>query len=279
MYDFHTPEPVQLRLEFGAGDILIAATETERSTVEVIARRDDEATREAVAETRVEQRGDTIVIEGLRRSTFFRRGPQLELHITVPEHSILQAKIESADVTVTGAMSDVDVKTGSGDVRLDTVSGDASIQTGSGDVEIEHAGRSTRVQGGSSDVQIREADGSLTASTGSGDIEIGRVAGRVQVNSGSGDVQIREPGPEVAVNTASGDQSIGRVSQGSVRANAASGDIRVGVAAGTAAWLSINSLSGSVSSELDGAEEPQPGEETVEIRVNTVSGDINLTRA
>jgi len=79
MYDFHTPEPVQLRLEFGAGDILIAATETERSTVEVIARRDDEATREAVAETRVEQRGDTIVYPvteepwGVRR--FFAADP------------------------------------------------------------------------------------------------------------------------------------------------------------------------------------------------------------
>ena len=258
MYDFHTPEPVKLRIEFGAGDISITASETERSTVEVISDRDDEGTRDAVAETRVEQRGDTIVIEGPRRSTFFRRGPQLELHITVPEHSMLQAKIESADLTVTGALSDVDVKTGSGDVRIDTVSGDASVQTGSGDLEIEHAGRSTRVQGGSSDVRIREADGSVNASTGSGDIEIERVAGRAQVNSGSGDVQIREPSQEVAVNTASGDQFIGRVVHGSVRANAASGDVRVGVATGTAAWLSINSLSGSVSSELDGAEEPQP---------------------
>jgi DUF4097 and DUF4098 domain-containing protein YvlB len=83
----------------------------------------------------------------------------------------------------------------------------------------------------------------------------------------------------VSVNTASGDQNIARVAQGRVRCNAASGDIRIGIAEGTAVWLSVNSISGSVRSELDGAAPPEEGEPTVEVRANTVSGDIELVRA
>lgn len=279
MYEFSTPEPVQLRIEFGSGDIRIEATEIDRTTVEIRSKRDDESSREAIAETKVEQRGDTIVVESPRRSALFRRGPQLQLRVVVPADSALQAKIESADLTVSGPLAEANVKSGSGDVRLESVSGDTSVQSGSGDVEIASCGRSARLQTGSGDLRIHEAAGNLNTTTGSGDVEIGRVDGTAQINSGSGDVKVQEAGSEVSVNTASGDQYIGRVTRGRVRSNAASGDIYVGVADGTAAWLSVNSLTGSVSSQLDSAEEPAPGEETVELRVNTVSGDIHLSRA
>ena len=279
MYEFHTPEPVRLRIEFGAGGIEVDSTETDRTTVEVTTRRDDEASQEAVAETRVEQRGGDIVIEGPRRSAFFRRGPQLQLRVRVPSDSGLEAKIESADLTVTGRLTDVGVKTGSGDVRLDTVTGDTTIQSGSGDVEIQSAGTSTRLQSGSGAVRLRTAAGGVSTSTGSGDIAIDQVSGALQANSGSGDVRVGSAGGDVSVNTASGDQHIARVDHGRVRSNAASGDIRIGIADGTAAWLSVNSLSGSVRSELDGAAPPEDGEPAVEVRANTVSGDIELVRA
>ena len=279
MYEFHTPEPVRLRIEFGAGDIDVAATDTDHTTVEVTARREDEGSREAVAETRVEQRGSDIVVEAPRRSAFFRRGPQLQLRVRVPSDSGLEAKIESADLAVAGRLTDASVKTGSGDVRLDTVTGDTTVQSGSGDVEIQSAGTTTRLQSGSGDVRLRHADGGVNASSGSGDITIDQVAGALQANSGSGDVRVGSAGGGVSVNTASGDQHIGRVARGRVRSNAASGDIHIGIAEGTAAWLSVNSLSGSVRSELDGAVPPEDGEPTVEIRVNTVSGDIELVRS
>jgi hypothetical protein len=44
-------------------------------------------------------------------------------------------------------------------------------------------------------------------------------------------------------------------------------------------WLDVNTLSGSVSSALSGGEPPVEGEEAVELRVDTVSGDISLARA
>ncbi|MDQ3164816.1 MAG: DUF4097 domain-containing protein [Actinomycetota bacterium] len=280
MYEFHTPEPVRLRLELGSGEIRIATTETDRTTVEVTSQRDNEAGREAVAETRVEQRGRDIVIEAPRKSaSFFRSGPQLQVHVRVPHASQLEAKIHSADLEVTGQLIDVNVKTGSGDVRLDTAIEDTNVQSGSGDIELERGGRETRTQSGSGDVRIRHADGSVKVSTGSGDIGVDHAGGPVHLNSGSGDVQLADAAADVSVNTASGDQYLGRVRRGRVRSNAASGDIHIGVAEGTAAWLSVNSLSGSVHSELDGAEPPNDDEDTVEVRVNTVSGDITLVRS
>jgi len=279
MYEFHTPEPVRLRIELGAGDIEVEAADTDRTTVELSVRGDHQGSAEAVAETRVEQRGSDIVVEAPRRTSSFRRSPRLQLRVRVPSDSELRAKIESADVTVTGRLTDVSIKTGSGNVRLDTITGDTTIQSGSGDIEIQSAGNATRLQSGSGDVRLRAAAGSVNASTGSGDITVDGVAGQLQASSGSGDVRVGSADGGVAVNTASGDQHIARVAQGRVRSNAASGDIRIGIAEGTAAWLSVNSISGSVRSELDGTAPPEDGEPTVEVRVNTVSGDIDLVRA
>lgn len=279
MYEFNTPDPVRLRIEFGAGDIAIEATDTDRTTVQVSALRDDEVSREAAAETRVEQHGRDVVVEAPRRSGFLRRGPHLKLRVRIPSGSDLEAKTESADLTSAGWLNDVSIKTGSGDLRLETVTGDTSIQSGSGDVEIDAAGNVTRLQSGSGDLRLGRATGSVNARTGSGDIAIDEVSGPLQANSGSGDLRVGSAEGDVSVNTASGDQYLGRVVAGQLRCNAASGDVRIGIAEGTAAWLSVNSLSGSVRSELNGSEPPAADEPTVEVRVNTVSGDIELVRA
>jgi DUF4097 and DUF4098 domain-containing protein YvlB len=279
MYEFPTPDPVRLRIEFGAGDIEIEAIDTTTSTVRLDPYRDDDASREALEKTTVEQRGGEIRIETPRKSSIFRRGAKLRARITVPTGSGIEAKIESADLTASGDYRSVVVKTGSGDVRLDTVDGETSVQSGSGDVDVTRTGDRARIQAGSGDIAIRTSRGQVSISTGSGDIRVDEAADAVQANSGSGDIQIGDAQGDVSVNTASGDQSIGRAHRGRVRSNAASGDIQIGIASGTAAWLEINSISGSVHSELDGSEPPGEDEETVQVKANSVSGDITLTRS
>lgn len=278
MYEFHTPQAPRLRIEIGSGDIEIEATQTDRTTVEITARA-DEAGQEAIAETRVEQRGNDIVIEAPRRSSFFRRGPELRVHVVLPVQSQLDARVNSADLHTSGRLMTATVKTGSGDVRLDTVTEDTHVQAGSGDIEIQVAGLSTKVQSGSGDVRIRQSRGQLNVNTGSGDIEVDRAESPVQLSTGSGDIRVGDAAGSVSTNSASGDQLIARVASGRVRSNSASGDVHIGVTDGTAAWLDVNTLSGSVHSELDGAEPPADDDDTVEVRVNTVSGDITLVRA
>jgi DUF4097 and DUF4098 domain-containing protein YvlB len=279
MYEFSTSEPVRLRLELGAGDIEIDAVETDTSTVRLDAYRDDDASRDVLERTIVEQRGNEIRVESPRKSSFFRRGIKLRARITVPVGSSVEAKTDSADLSASGSLANAIVKTGSGDIRLDHVDEETSVATGSGDVDLASGGATTRVESGSGDLSIRHARGRVNVSTGSGDIRVGAADDTVQANSGSGDIKVGEAHGDVALNTASGDQQITRAERGRVRCNAASGDITIGIADGTAAWLEVNSISGSVQSQLDGAEPPGEDEETVQVKANTVSGDIVLVHA
>jgi DUF4097 and DUF4098 domain-containing protein YvlB len=64
--------------------------------------------------------------------------------------------------------------------------------------------------------------------------------------------------------------------RGSLTAKNASGDIRVGIPAGTPVWTDVSSLTGRIGSDLEGAGQPEPGQDYVEVRAKTVSGDIVL---
>ena len=99
------------------------------------------------------------------------------------------------------------------------------------------------------------------------------------MRSASGDVAVREADGSVNVRTASGDVRIESVRRGTVEIDSASGDVDVAVAVGTAAWLDVQALSGSVSSSLDPTDAPGDDAETVSIHAHTLSGDIRIRRA
>ena len=67
-----------------------------------------------------------------------------------------------------------------------------------------------------------------------------------------------------------------RMRRGQLTAKNVSGDIRVGVPAGVPVWTDITSLTGSVRSNLEGAGEPEEGQDFIELRARTVSGDVHL---
>jgi hypothetical protein len=55
--------------------------------------------------------------------------------------------------------------------------------------------------------------------------------------------------------------------------------VEVGIRDGVAAWLDLDTRFGKVHNDLDAAEQPAPGEETVEVRARTSFGDITVRRA
>lgn len=69
------------------------------------------------------------------------------------------------------------------------------------------------------------------------------------------------------------------VADRTVRVETGSGDVQVTVVGGTAVWMDVISLSGSVHSALARSEPPREGEDTVALHINTVSGDISLAHA
>jgi DUF4097 and DUF4098 domain-containing protein YvlB len=279
MHEFDTPGPVRLRIKAQSGDINVMAVDASTTSVDVQPGAGD-AARELAEQTTVEQRGDDIVVLVPRRSgSFFRRMPSLDISVRVPIDSSIDAELNAGDLVSSGSLAAVRVKTGSGDIRLDTVTESTDVATGSGDVSVHDSRGSTRLSTGSGDIGLQSAGGRAALSTGSGDVRVRAAAGSVDIKTGSGDVQVDDAYAGVSIKSGSGDQQVGRAVRGRVDCQTASGDVHVGIAEGTAAWLDVHSLTGTVSSQLGETGPPSEGEETVEVRANTVNGDVTVVRA
>jgi DUF4097 and DUF4098 domain-containing protein YvlB len=84
----------------------------------------------------------------------------------------------------------------------------------------------------------------------------------------------------VDAKSSNGTIRIGQVARDSVTLRTAAGDLEIGVAAGTAAWLDLNTGHGRVHNGLDAiGQVPEQSEETVEVRAHTSFGDITVRRS
>jgi hypothetical protein len=261
-FDQSTPVNVALRLHRGVADI--TAADTPGIQVQVTALDGSDVSRESAETMNVALEGDTLLVQVPDHLSWsLRRAPKLRVVIKVPAGSNLQAKLASADMRAMGDYGMVQTDFASGDTYVERVAGDAELRTASGDVRIDRVG------------------GGLRVGSASGDIRIGDVVGDVSLSAASGDVTARSVGGSLQSKTASGDVEIGRIRTGTTTINSASGDVKVGVAAGTGVWLDLNTASGSTKSDLtmDDAAPAAGQQATLELRVRTASGDITINRA
>jgi DUF4097 and DUF4098 domain-containing protein YvlB len=261
-----TPGPLRLRLGLPSGDIDITTWDEPRTEVEIAPVRDDEAGRRAASEVRHELRrrgsGHELVLEAPKGGLFGFRDTSLRFTIRAPHGVEVDANAASADITARGRVGNVEVQTASGDTTAESVEGDATVRTASGDIDLGDVTGRARVNGVS------------------GDIRIGAVRGDATVMLVSGDLQLRSADADVTAKSVSGDLTLETVRRGSVRAQSVSGDITIGVARGVNIWMDVSSLSGDTVSELETIDEPGSGDTVaIEIRANSTSGDIRLTRA
>jgi DUF4097 and DUF4098 domain-containing protein YvlB len=283
---FQTPGETRLDIRLGAGEVRLETAKVQETTVELEPLRDNDASKAAIENARVELRergaGHEVVIDVRDRGKGFgfSKGAEVLVAVTSPEGTSVEAKTGSAEVEGRGRFGSVEVETGSGDVEFGEIALDANINAASGDVQLGSVGGNARVNTASGDTQVRSIGGDAKINSASGDVQIREVQGELSVNSASGDVQIREAASSVGVNTASGDQQIGSVTTGKVTLKSASGDLKVGIREGSTLWVDARSRSGEVTSELPVSELPPDGDgPTVELRANTMSGDITVARA
>ena len=266
---FDTTGHVSLYVETGSGEVVVQTHAEDR----VLVRVDGDDAEEAA----VEQRGDKIVVIGpQRRGGFFSGNRRLDVHVTVPDGTDLTTKLGSADLVARGSLGVAALRSGSGDIRLETAGSEVQIESGSGDVSLGVVAGDLRTKAGSGNVSVRELGGAGTISTGSGDVDVQHASGDVHVKTGSGNLRVHNPEGDVSLSTASGDLTVDLMGTGQLAAKNVSGDIRVGVPGGVPVWTDISTLSGSVRSNLSGAGQPEEGQEFLELRAKTVSGDIVL---
>lgn len=268
---FPTPGPTSLFVEIGAGLVRVRATGTTETEVVVEGRDAEDVT--------VEQRGSQIVVVAPRRRVgFFGSGEDLTVTVTLPTDSDLTTRLGSADLDAEGRFGRARLKSGSGDVRVETLAADAVVHAGSGDVEVGSSLGDLRVKTGSGSVQLGRVTGSSVIVSGSGRITIDTAEDATVAKTGSGDVRIGEVSSDVSISSGSGDLEVGRARRGVVKAKTASGDVRVGVPEGIPVWTDVSCVTGSLRSDLAGAGRPEEGQDYIEIRATTVSGDIGLTQ-
>lgn len=269
-YAFSTPEPVELYVENGSGAVSITAADVSESKVHVDGKRADEVT--------VTQDGGqiSVIAPKWRASGIFSGDQSLVMTISVPTRSRVVVKSGSADVDATGLVGGARVKCGSGNVTLERLVDVGVVDTGSGDVEISDAADELRVRSGSGDVHLGEVRATAAVSTGSGDVVIDHSIGSVVVKTGSGNLEIADAEGDVAMKTGSGDTVIRAARRGRITSKGASGNVRIGIPAGTPVWTDVTTVTGRLHSSIEGVGQPEPGADHVELRASTVSGDVVL---
>lgn len=262
MYEFPSPAPVAAQIRVRSGIVEIVAEQRDTVTVDIEPETGSEGAREAAERTRVELRDGRLLVDSPEPTGWLiRRAPRIRVHIRLPIDSSIHLRTASADLTAHGRYASAVVNTASGDVYLEQVTGDVSANTASGDVRFAEVGGHLRVNAASGDLAAQQVDGDVTAT------------------SASGAITLEQVGAGVSATTASGDIHIGTARRGEIRINSASGDVVVGVAAGTGVWLDLSTLSGATRSDLDVAGDTSlVARQDLTVRVKTMSGDIDIRR-
>lgn len=271
---FDTPQPIELHVENGRGRIDVTATGTHETSVRITGDRADEFEVRDLDDGREPRR--IAIIAPRREAGFFGRDHRADVVVVMPAASGLVVKSGSADVATHGQLSALRVDSGSGDVSVELVDGPARLQTGSGDIDVAHLSGEGQVKSGSGDVQVRRADASLVVSTGSGDVRVGAAHASIAIKTGSGDAHLAALSDDLVYTTGSGDLVVDSADAGRITAKTASGDVRVGVAAGTPVWTDIRTVSGRLHSDLPSTGEPADDQPFLEVRATTASGDVSL---
>jgi DUF4097 and DUF4098 domain-containing protein YvlB len=267
---FSTPEPAVLFIELGSGNVSVQASDVDQTVIDVTGHKAEEVV--------VEQRGHEIVVIAPKRVGFMSNTRDLNVIVTCPTNSELATRLGSADTVATGTLGWVKLHNGSGDISVETVSAEALIKTGSGDIKVLAIEGSANLASGSGDIQVDRIEGPAQVSTGSGDVQIAYAGATLSLKSGSGDLRVHDASGDVLLASGSGELQVDRFPSGKLTAKNASGDIRVGIPAGIPVWTDITSVSGRVTSTLDGAGQPAEGQDYVEVRAKPVSGDVVLNQ-
>jgi hypothetical protein len=278
---FATPEPISVTIELRAGDVQIIATDRTDTLVEVRpSDESDESDVEAAQKTRVEYADGVLLVRGLkaRAIDFSKKTRSVDVLIELPAGSQVHSDMSVADVRSTGVLGECRFKASVGHFRLDRT-GPLRLET-LGHVTVEAVDGDADVATGTGRVQLGHVSGAVVVKNSNGHTEIGTVAGELRVRSANGDISVDRAGAKVDAKTANGSIRIGEVVRASVTLNTSSGDLEIGIAEGTAAWLDLKTGHGRVRNSLDDVSgAPAKSDETVEIRANTSYGEITIRRS
>ncbi|MBM7774223.1 DUF4097 and DUF4098 domain-containing protein YvlB [Actinokineospora baliensis] len=283
MPTFATPEPISVTLELGVvGEVRVAATDRTDTVVEVRpSDAADESDVKAASQVRVEYANGTLLVKGpkSRAFDFSRKSRSVEVTIDLPTGSRVSGDVQVGGLRGEGLLGETRFKSATGNIRLERT-GPLRLDTAAGHITVGRAAGNAEIHTGSGKVAVGEVDGAAVVKNSNGTTEIDVVTGDLRVRAANGDISVERAGSGVDAKSANGGVRVGQVVRGTVVLATSIGDIEVGIAEGTAAWLEADTGFGQVRNELTSADrKPADSGETVEVRARTSHGDITIRRS
>ena len=280
MPNFETPEPISVTIELGVADVQITASDRTDTLVEVRpSDESDESDVKAAQQVRVDYTNGTLQVTGPKRVfDFSRKTRSVDVSIELPTGSQVSAEIQAGDFHSAGRLGECRFKTGAGNAQLERT-GPLRLNTGAGHLTVDGVAGDAEFSTGTGKVRVGDIEGTAVVKSSNGDIVLDAVAGDVRARTANGEISIDRAGAGVEAKTANGGIRLGEGVRGTVVLGTAAGNLEIGIAKGTAAYLDLNTGFGTVDSELEGAEAPTERGETVEVRGRTGFGDIWVRRA
>lgn len=286
MQRFDTPGHVRLLLHNPSGWAHVTCDTNASTEVELVALSPESEPAVEAAEVRCWKAGADDVVEiripeqHLAGWRALLGGSRSGVGVTLrcPPGSDLAVTSASADLVVSGDLGELRSQSASGDVEVASLSGSSTVRTASGDVRLRWAGGNVEVATVSGDVRLEHAAGELFVRTMSGDVRIDRSGERATVRTVSGNAILGQVDGDLDAEATSGDLRVGPLWRGVARLSSVSGDVTVSVARGTLLAVDASSVSGRSRSEIPLDAEPDSEGSILELRLRTVSGDIEIRR-
>jgi Putative adhesin len=198
--------------------------------------------------------------------------------VGLPAGSSLVAYLAHSTVHADGPLGECELHMASGRARLDRIDA-LQANIAAGDAAIGHIAGRVSVDGGAFAMRIGAVDGAVRAASSAGQIQIGHARADLDLSSGSGGFDIGRADGCVTAKTGDGTIRIGRLTRGRAELLNRSGNIEIGISAGTAARVDATSERGSVRNSVPAQESPGPVDDKVAVRARTRYGDVIIQRA
>jgi DUF4097 and DUF4098 domain-containing protein YvlB len=280
MPTFDTPESVNVNVELGVGHVRIVAGERGDTVVDVRPSDEgDESDVKAAQQVRVDYANGTLRVTGPKSGAFdfSRKTRSVDLSIELPAGSQVSATVQLGDLRCAGRLGPTRLKTSAGHVSVEHT-GPLHADTGAGQVTVGGVTGDAEIHTGSGTIQIGTVEGGAVLKNSNGDTAIDSVGGDLRVRNANGRIRVERAGAGVDAKTSNGAIHLGEVAQGTVVLDSGMGDLYIGIADGTAAWLDINTGFGKVHNRMTGAAQPDATDRTVEVRGRTGYGDVTIER-
>ncbi|WP_330330177.1 DUF4097 domain-containing protein [Streptomyces sp. NBC_00536] len=275
---FETPEPISATVEFDIGSIRVTASKRTDTVVEVRpSNPGEDADVRAAQQTKISYSAGQLLVKGPRKRSLFGKSGSLDIVLALPAGSNLRGDCPMADFLCSGPLGQARIKTSLGDLRIEEAAA-VNLATGHGNTHVETVTGNAELSG-SGRISADTIGGAATVKNSNGDIALGEVHGELKATTSNGSVSVGAAHAGVEAKSANGHIRIGEVARGQVTLQTAAGNISVGIARSTAAWLDVNTRVGSVRNGLSAADGPTATDETVEVRARSGVGNIDIHRA